>query len=110
MSKRAEKAALKAYPPKRKEVSMSGCVYNVVGGDFERRIYQEGYEQAEKDLGWISVKDRLPEKGHFVLTCVADSGTPQSVGMALLLNDGTWWDGDMKVYVDYWMEVPKLKK
>lgn len=70
----------------------------------------EGYEQAEKDLGWISVKDRLPEKGHFVLTCVDDSGTPQSVEMALLLNDGTWWDGDMKVYVDYWMEVPKLKK
>ena len=64
----------------------------------------------EEDLGWISVKDRLPEKGHFVLTCVDDSGTPQSVGMALLLKDGTWWDGDMKVYVDYWMEVPKLKK
>ena len=50
MSKRAEEAALKAYPPKRKEVSMSGCVYTVVGGDFERRIYQQGYEQAEKDL------------------------------------------------------------
>ena len=66
--------------------------------------------EAEKDLGWISVKDRLPEVGHFVLTCVDDSGTPQSVGMALLLKDGTWWDGDMKVCVDYWMEVPKLKK
>lgn len=76
----------------------------------KRDIFIEGYEQAEKDLGWISVKDRLPEEGHFVLTCVDDSGTPQSVGMALLLNDGTWWDGDMKVYVDYWMEVPKLKK
>lgn len=71
---------------------------------------KQGYEQAEKGLGWISVKDRLPEVGHFVLTCVDDSGTPQSVGMALLLKNGTWWDGDMKVYVDYWMEVPKLKE
>lgn len=72
--------------------------------------YQQGYEQAEKDLGWISVKDRLPEEGHFVLTCVSDNGTPQCVGMALLLEDGTWWDGDIKVSVDYWMEVPKLPK
>ena len=53
---RAEEAALKAYPPKRKEVSMSGCVYTVVGGDFERRIYQQGYEQAEKDLS-LTIED-----------------------------------------------------
>lgn len=73
-------------------------------------FYGKGYQQAKKDLGWISVKDRLPEKGHFVLTCVADTGTPQCVGMALLLNDGTWWDGDIKVCVDYWMEVPKFNE
>lgn len=72
--------------------------------------FKAGYEQAEKDLGWISVKDRLPEKDHFVLTCVDDYGHPQSVGMAMLLEDGTWWDGDMKVYVDYWMEVPQINK
>lgn len=71
---------------------------------------KQGYGHAEKDPGWISVKDRLPEIGHFVLTCVDDSGTPQSVGMAMLLNDGTWLDGDMEACVDYWMEVPKLKK
>lgn len=75
----------------------------------KRDIFIEGYLEAEKDLGWISVKDRLPEVGHFVLTCVSDTGIPQCVGMAILLNDGTWWDGDMKVHVDYWMEVPKLK-
>lgn len=72
--------------------------------------YGKGYEQAKKDLGWISVDDRLPEVGHFVLTCVSDTGIPQCVGMALLLEDGTWWDGDIKVRVDYWMEVPKLKE
>jgi hypothetical protein len=72
--------------------------------------YGKGYEQAKKDLGWISVEDRLPEEGHFVLTCISDTGTPQCVGMALLLKDGSWWDGDVKVNVDYWMEVPKLKE
>lgn len=72
--------------------------------------YGKGYNQAKKDLGWISVEDRLPEEGHFVLTCVSDTGTPQCVGMALLLKDGTWWDGDVKVRVDYWMEVPKLNE
>ena len=46
---KAEEAALKAYPPKRKVVSMTGAIYTVVGGDFERRIFQEGYEQAEKE-------------------------------------------------------------
>ena len=105
---RAEELALKAYP-----ISTSYLSESNGDGDrnYPRRLaYIEGYEQAEKDLGWISVKDRLPEKGHFVLICVSDAGTPQSVGMALLLKDGTWWDGDMKVYVDYWMEVPKLKK
>ena len=56
---KAEEAALKAYPPKRKEVSMTGAIYTVVGGDFERRIFQEGYETAEKDLAltWEDVKE-----------------------------------------------------
>lgn len=112
---RSEERALEAYP-----VQMTQLVYQdlieVFGGKtevdlntFSRTLFQSGYEQAEKDLGWISVKDRLPEEGHFVLTCVDDTGTPQCVGMALLLKDGTWWDGDMEVRVDYWMEVPKLK-
>ena len=105
---RAEELSLKAYPISTSYLSESN-------GDGDRNhprrlAFIEGYKQAEKELGWISVKDRLPEKGHFVLTCVADTGTPQCVGMALLLKDGTWWDGDMKVYVDYWMEVPKFNK
>lgn len=105
---KAEEKALEAYPE-----LLSGSCFGPLPVDLNkacREKYKEGYEQAEKDLGWISVKDRLPEEGHFVLTCVSDNGTPQCVGMALLLNDGTWWDGDMKVNVDYWMEVPKLKE
>lgn len=62
---RAEERALKAYPPKRKVVSMTGAIYTVVGGDFERRIFQEGYETAEKDLA-LTVDDiKLITKIHY---------------------------------------------
>jgi len=104
MSKAEEKAD-KAYL-----VSRGSGIDRVISMVNRKNGYILGYMQAERDLGWISVKDRLPEEGHFVLTCVADNRTPQCVGMALLLKDGTWWDGDMKVRVDYWMEVPKLPK
>lgn len=55
---KAEERALEAYPPKRKEVSMTGAIYTIVGGDFERRIFQQGYEQAEKDLAltWEDIR------------------------------------------------------
>ena len=92
------------------EVAESNFDYKEPFKAFFLDVYQQGYERAEKDLDWISVKDRLPEVGHFVLTCLSGTGTPQCVGMALLLEDGTWWDGDMKVRVGYWMEVPRLKE
>ena len=51
MSKRAEQAALKAYPKE------NGKVWSSAFGTFEfdrnageRKGYQEGYEQAEKDI------------------------------------------------------------
>lgn len=121
---KAEERALEAYNdmfhnPEKMSVRSTISTEEVAESNFDYKepfkaffldVYQQGYERAEKDLGWISVKDRLPEVGHFVLTCVSDNGTPQCVGMALLLEDGTWWDGDIKVRVDYWMEVAKLKK
>jgi len=102
MSKRAKERALEAYP---NDSFVSEDYANMC-----RYFFIRGYEQAEKDLGWISVKDRLPEVGHFVLTCASDTETPQWIGMALLLQDGTWWDGNWVIRVDYWMEVPKLNK
>ena len=73
------------------------------------RSFKAGYERAEKDLGWISVKDRLPEEGHFVFTCSEDEGHPQCVGVSCLLK-GQWWDGEDYLNVEYWMEIPKLPK
>lgn len=115
MSKRAEEKALEAYP-----IKMTPLVYQDLidqfGGKTEidvntypRCLFQEGYLQAEKDLGWISVNDRLPDEGHFVFTCSEDEGHPQCVGVACLLK-GEWWDGEGHLNVDYWMEIPKLPK
>lgn len=70
-----------------------------------------GYEQAEKDLGWISVKDRLPEENKWVFVCVDMQGVPQCVGLGYL-KDGVWRDdeNDNGFCVDYWMEIPKFKE
>lgn len=78
----------------------------------KRDIFIEGYLEAEKDLGWISVKDRLPDTTEYVFTCVEMNGIPQSVGFHYY-KDGKWWEGyeeDSVGAVDYWMEVPKLNK
>ena len=66
MSKRAEEAALRAYP-----VDMTPLVYQDLidrfGGKTEidfntypRCLFQEGYELAEKDLGWHPSTEHPP--------------------------------------------------
>ena len=107
---RAEEAAMKAYPIKDEWI---GNQYGDFGDvNFEtRKKYQEGYEQAEKDLGWISVKERLPETTDYVFTCIDDEGVPQCVGFHYYKN-GKWFDGyeeDTVDAVEYWMPIPRLK-
>lgn len=118
MSKRAEERALEAYP--QNEIIVYGPLPganepNRIDDNLKYRIgYIEGYEQAEKDLGWISVKDRLPEEPGYYITCCEDNGVAQAIGLTFYNSDiQSWLDyDDIKciVYVDYWMEVPKLKK
>ena len=108
MSKRAEERALEAYPE-----LLSGSIFGPLPVDLNkasREKYQEGYEQADKDLGWISVKDRLPEKDGWYFTCVEMSGVPQCVGLSHFETySGQWDDDDDSIeLVDYWMEIPKL--
>lgn len=72
----------------------------------------EGYEQAEKDLGWIPVKDRLPDTTAYVFTCIEMNGIPQCVGFHYY-KDGKWFEGfeeDTVGAVEYWMPIPKLPK
>ena len=110
MGKRAEEAALKAYPIVR--------TYNDYVGDYDdtnfvqRIAYEEGYMCAEKDLGWISVKDRLPDTTAYVFTCIEMNGIPQCVGFHYY-KDGKWFEGfeeDTVGAVEYWMPIPKLPK
>lgn len=59
MSKKAEQAALKAYPER-----FSGSIFGPLPIDLNkacREKFQEGYAQAEKDLGWHSVIESLPQ-------------------------------------------------
>lgn len=103
---RAEERALEAYPDK--EINGIAMLFGE-----QRRLFQEGYEQAEKDLGWISVKDRLPDTTEYVFTCVKMNGVPQCVGLHYY-RDGKWWEGyekeDTFGSVEYWMPIPKFKE
>ena len=64
MSKQAEQAALKAYPY---EGGTKGMICKN-----SRPIFIQGYEQAEKDLGWHSVKESLPPIDEEVIVLTDD--------------------------------------
>ena len=112
---KAEQAAMRAYPPqfssgkryaKRVQSEMVDTHAPI------RKIFLKGYEQAEQDLGWISVKDRLPDTTEYVFTCIKMDGIPQCVGFHYY-KDGKWWEGyeeDTVGAVEYWMQIPQFKE
>ena len=112
---KAEERALEAYPPqftkgkryaKRVQSEMVDTHAPI------RKIFLKGYEQAEEDLGWISVKDRLPDTTEYVFTCIKMDGIPQCVGFHYY-KDGKWWEGyeeDSVCAVEYWMQIPQFKE
>lgn len=78
-------------------------------------IFIRGYEQAEKDLGWISVKDKLPNPSEWVVVCVNVHNIPQCLALATYNGTlGKWFTDDFEdgeqeeYYPDYWMAIPKL--
>ena len=79
--------------------------------DYRREAFILGHLTAQEDLGWISVKERLPEKGSMYFTCQDIKGEPRSV-MTMLFDDGKWYDGDgfRRRIIDYWMPIPELPK
>lgn len=100
---RAEEAALKAFP----------------GQPFihDRCVFRFGYEQAEKDLGWISVNDRFPGPSEWVVVCIEQHGHAQCLALATYNEETKEWhtaefeDGEQEtVYVDYWMPIPNIIK
>lgn len=79
--------------------------------------YKEGYEQAEKDLGWISVKEKLPGPSEWVVACVEVDGICTCLALATYNEEtkewhtDSWEDGEQEVYnPDYWMPIPTKAK
>ena len=129
--KRSEQAALKAYPEK-DALNKKGT------GHYDpnyprRKAYQQGYEQAEKELGWHSVKESLPpvDEEVIVLTDILSENS-MSIGFGKIAfghrPNPKGWDGkgiatgkvthyDVVTYdgwnvpgVKYWMPFPKKPK
>lgn len=80
-----------------------------------RFAFRDGYEQAEKDLGWISVKDKLPGPSEWVVVCIKLHGHAQCLALATYNEETKEWhtaefeDGEQEtVYVDYWMPIPNI--
>lgn len=95
----------------------NGLDYYHYTGDNPSVAYKAGYEQAEKDLGWISVKDRLPGPSEWVVACIEQHGYAQSLALATYNEETKEWhtaefeDGEQEtVYVDYWMPIPNIIK
>jgi len=112
---RAESKALESYPISMEEVT-KGFNFSVAEdiNKWPRSIYQQGYEDAEKDITWHNVKEELPKENIPVLTCIEDEGVPQCIGLCILKKHGKWFDltddycGNANV--DYWMYIPELNK
>lgn len=73
---------------------------------------------SKENIGWISVKDRLPEKDGWYFTCVEQFKIPQCVDITYFDKKTDGWYNEIPMtkrilvstieIVDYWMEIPKL--
>ena len=99
---KAEERALEEYPQLAAE--HMGCK---TLQPMKRAIYKNGYEQAQKDLGWISVKETLPEENGLYFTNTKYG----QLGISNYLPVYGWFDDEgYDVTVDYWMPIPELPK
>ena len=106
---KAEERALEAYPTQDMYSSLLDG-----SNRLKREVFTKGYEQAEKDIGWHSVKDRQPYESNWYITCIEDFGHATSIGISFYdTNKQNWFDdniGGEEENVDYWMEIPQLQK
>lgn len=128
MSKRAEERGLEALPPRwRKTKDGKGRVDSALP---VRKFYIRAYEQAEKDLGWHSVEECLPEINEEVIALTNQMhGKELDTARVICFAhrpDPNGWDGrslstgkvehfDVETYdgwnilgVKFWMPMPKI--
>lgn len=117
MSNTAEEAALKAYPVKMVDGPIG---YEESVFDFNalcRHIFQEGYEQAEKDLGWHPVDESLPPMDEEVIVLLGEWNEVSieplyCIAFGHVVNkeyceDFSGWNIPG---VSYWMPMPEIPK
>lgn len=134
MSSKAEQRALEAYPMKdyNKEPNYLHTCDSKMLDEVYRDVFQLGYEQAEKDLGWHSVDKSLPPVDEEVIV-LSDEMHGKKLLSACHISYGhrpnpEGWDGksiftgkvthhNVVTYdgwnipgVKYWMPMPKIKE
>lgn len=127
---KAEELATRLYPVEidtRWGPLPGGGISEVDVNKVERLACIKGYEAAQKDLGWISVKERLPEErkyesdnlqGHHEWTesdevfVLDDRGFPMvdSLRNGKFRRDGHKDCDGFPHWIEYWMPIPELPK
>lgn len=119
MSKRAEEAALKAYPVNMTPLNYQDLIEQFGGktevdvNTYPRCLFQQGYEQAEKDLGWHLSTEHPPVdeevivlKDHLNLNCFYQIAFGHIVDKDIAVD----YDGWNIEGVRYWMPMPEIPK
>lgn len=66
-----------------------------------RKFYQQGYEDARNNNGWIFCKERLPEDENDYIVCFARGYIAIST-----FTEGSFWDSSDKIEPMAWQPLP----
>ena len=113
---KAEELATRLYPVEidtRWGPLPGGGISEVDVNKVERLACIKGYEAAQKDLGWISVKERLPDEEGWYFACLEVDGHPRFVRTSYFdVGRHKWLDEDDEEIpvISHWMPIPELPK
>lgn len=123
MSKRSEDAALKAYPVNMTPLNYQDLIEQFGGkteidvNTYPRCLFQEGYEQAEKDLGWHPSTEHPPVDDEVIVLADIIAKDGLNVGFARIAfghivdkNMVTDFDGWNIPGVRLWMPMPEIQR
>ena len=110
MSKKAEAKARWVFPIKPIGDPYSRELFD--SNEYAREVFTSGYEQAEKDLGWHSVEESLPEMDEEVIV-LADRlnlGSLFAIAFGHIVDKkkAVDYNGWNIPGVKFWMPMPKI--
>ena len=106
---KAEERALEAYPEQ--DMFRSANHIQAQQRKIKRRVYREGYRQAEKDLGWHPSTEHPPVDEEVIVLLGRYEDFPQiAFGHIVDQNIAIDYNGWNIPGVKYWMPMPKLPK